>query len=126
MSFKMLDDLSIIGRRGDSASFTFEFEDDIKDYEFIFQVKKNITDNDEIALIRKTFKDLQENAITVELTPEDTLKLTTQGMGYSTYCWGIKAYLGEDYAQTLIPKDNTPAPKFSVLPAIIEEQTAND
>ena len=32
-----------------------------------------------------------------------------------------KAYLGDEYAQTLIPRDNTPAPKFSVLPAIVEE-----
>ena len=121
MSFKMLKDLTILGRRGDSASFTFEFEDDISQYEFVFQIKKDITDSDEHSLVRKTYSALHENSITVELTPDDTLELNSQGVGYTTYCWGLKAYLGDEYAQTLIPRDNTPAPKFSVLPAIVEE-----
>ena len=127
MPYKMLDDLSILGRRGDSASFTFEFEDNnISNYDFIFQVKKNITDNDENAIIRKCIKQPQTNSITIELLPEDTLNLTTTGCGYTTYYWGLKAYISDQYAQTLIPRDNTPAPKFSILPAIAEEITEND
>lgn len=121
MSFKMLEDLTILGRRGDSASFTFEFEDDISQYEFVFQIKKDVTDNDEYSLVRKVYSNSQENSITVELTPDDTLELNSLGVGYTTYCWGLKAYLSDKYAQTLIPRDNTPAPKFSVLPAIVEE-----
>ena len=127
MPFKILDDLSIIGRKGDSASFTFEFEDnDISSYDFIFQVKKDITDTDQNAILRKCIKNPTGNSITIELLPEDTLSVTTVGSGYTTLCWGLKAYISDSYAQTLIPKDNTPAPRFSLLPAIAEEITDDD
>jgi len=127
MPFKILDDLSIIGRRGDSASFTFEFEEeDISNYDFIFQIKKEISDKDENAIIRKCIKNPDTTSITIELSPEETLLFKTAGNGYTTFCWGLKAYIEDAYAQTLIPKDNTPAPKFSVLPAIAEEITDDD
>ena len=124
MPFKMLNDLSIFGRRGDSASFTFDFEDEnISEYNFVFQIKKNITDDEDSAIIRKVYETPSTNSITVELTRNDTLKLETSGIGYTYYCWGLKAYNGNNFAQTLIPKDNSPAPKLCVLPAIAEDLT---
>ena len=127
MPFKMLDDLSVFGRRGDSASFTFEFDkEDISDYSFVFQIKKNISDSEDSVPVRKLITNPSENSFVVELTRGDTLKLETAGLGYTYYCWGLKAYIGDDYAQTLIPKDNAPAPKFCVLPAIAEDLDDDD
>ena len=44
--------LLIRGRKGDSASFTFNFNLDLADYDEHFYVKKNVTDSDEKIVIK--------------------------------------------------------------------------
>lgn len=120
MPFEMTENLIIKGRKGDTASFTFEFEEDISHYCLVFQVKKNENDPDEKAIIRKEILNPVNNSVTFELTSEDTNLLTSSNQGYTTYKWGLKINNGINFAQTLIPIENTSAPSMCIYPAIIE------
>ena len=110
------DSLLIRGRKGDTASFTFDFNQDISDYTVSFYVKKNMSLSDSI--IEKNYENPLETAVTVELTTEDTNKLSSQAGSYRTYYWGVKITNGTDFAQTIIPQEFQNPPMMYIYPEI--------
>ncbi len=108
--------LLIKGRKGDTASFTFNFNQDISAYTINFYVKKNINATETV--IEKTYPNPTSNAITVHLTTEDTEKLTAQANSYSTYYWGLKINNGNEFAQTIIPVEFKTPPMMYIYPEI--------
>lgn len=120
MSFTIDEDsLTIKGRKGDSAEFTFNFDKDISSYTVSFYVKKGV--NDTTALIEKTYTNQIGQNVTVMLTPADTNKLTSKANSYSTYFWGLRISIGNTFAQTLIPSGFSPAPMMYIYPEIGED-----
>lgn len=110
------DSLLIRGRKGDTASFTFEFDYNLSDYTVYFYVKKNLSSSDEV--ITKTYSNISGQSIEVNLTIEDTEKLTSVAGSYSTYYWGLKITKGKDYAETVIPQDFKNPPMMYIYPEI--------
>lgn len=110
------DSLLIKGRKGDTASFTFNFNEDISDYTVRFYVKKTINATDTI--LEKTYVKPSTNAVTVNLTTADTELLAAQGNTYSTYYWGLKINNGTDFAQTIIPQEFQNPPMMYIYPEV--------
>lgn len=110
------DSLLIKGRKGDSASFTFNFNQDISDYTVHFYVKKNLNSSD--AVIEKTYARPSTNAVTVNLTTDDTNLLSSVANSYSTYYWGLKINSGNEFAQTIIPQEFKNPPMIYIYPGI--------
>lgn len=97
------DSLLIKGRKGDTASFTFNFNQSMSDYTVNFYVQKNINSTETI--IEKSYTNPAGTSVTVNLTTEDTQKLSALNNSYNTYYWGLKITNGKDFAQTLIPQE---------------------
>lgn len=112
------DSLLIRGRKGDTASFTFNFDQDISAYSVHFYVKKNI--NDAVSVIDKEYIKPKENVVTVNLTTGDTSLLSSLPNSYNTYYWGLKINNGTDFAQTLIPQAFNNPPMMYIYPTIGE------
>ena len=110
------DSLLIKGRKGDSASFTFNFNQNMSDYTIYFYVKKNTNTGDTI--IEKEYKNPSSTSVTVNLTSADTEKLTALNNSYSTYYWGLKITNGVDFAQTIIPQEFKNPPMMYIYPEI--------
>lgn len=110
--------LLIKGRKGDTASFTFNFSQDISQYDVHFFVKKNI--NDTLALIEKTYEKPSTRSVTVNLTTQDTKNLNAKSGSYNIYYWGLKINKGTEFAQTLIPQEFNNPPVMYVYPEIGE------
>lgn len=108
--------LLIKGRKGDTASFTFNFGQDMSEYTVYFYVKKNI--NSAESVIEKTYKNPTSSSITINLTAADTELLTAQTNSYGTYYWGLKISNGIDFAQTLIPQEFKNPPMMYIYPEI--------
>lgn len=113
--------LTIKGRRGDSAMFTFELDTtmNLTGACLHFYVKRNINDSDDKVIIKKEYNDLSTKAISIILTSEDTSKLLVQNNSYAEYYWGLKIHNGIEFAQTLIPSEFKSAPKLIVYPEIV-------
>lgn len=117
MSFTIDEEsLTIKGRKGDTASFTFEFENDLTNYTLDFEVKKSF---DGEAIITKSFNSPTNNSIVVNLTSEDTEKFSVPANSYGTYYWGLKISSGIDFAQTLIPESLGTPPLFLVYREVV-------
>jgi hypothetical protein len=110
------DSLLIRGRKGDTASFTFEFDYDLSDYTVYFYVKKNLNSLDEI--IEKEYSNISGASVDVDLTVEDTEKLTSVANSYSIYYWGVKITKGSEYAETIIPQEFKNPPMMYIYPEI--------
>lgn len=110
--------LLIKGRRGDTASFTFDFNQDISNYTVHFYVQRNIGDTK--ALISKEYKNPTSQAITVELNSSETANLAAKINSYSIYYWGIKISLGNNFVQTIVPRDFENPPMIHVYPMLGE------
>lgn len=108
--------LLIKGRQGDTASFTFDFGQDISDYTVHFYVKRTLASADSV--IQKDYVNPKTTAITVELTSEDTEKLTSKPNSFSTYYWGVKINNGTNFVQTIIPQDFDVIPLMNIYPEI--------
>jgi len=108
--------LLIRGRKGDTASFTFDFNKDISAYTVHFYVKKNINDTE--AIIEKKYENLNSTYVVVNLTTADTGKLSSQAGSYNTYYWGLKINSGTEFAQTIIPQEFKNPPMMYVYPEI--------
>lgn len=108
--------LLIKGRKGDSASFTFNFNQNISAYTVHFYVQKNINSTETI--IEKEYKNPPSTAITVNLTTEDTDKLSAINNSYNTYYWGLKISNGTEFAQTIIPQEFKTPPMMYIYPEI--------
>lgn len=118
MSFSIDEDsLTIKGRKGDTASFTFEFENNLSGYALDFVIKKGINDSEPI--ITKSFANLSTNSIVVNLTSEDTTKFSVPSNTYGTYYWGLKISNGRDFVQTLIPDNLGNPPLFLVYNEVV-------
>lgn len=111
--------LLIKGRKGDTASFTFNFNKDMSAYEIKFWIKKNL--NDETPVVAKEYVGNATGAVTINLTSDDTDKLKTKGSDYGVYYWGLKINIGTEFAQTLIPSDLQNPPMLYVYPEIVGE-----
>lgn len=110
------DSLLIKGRRGDTASFTFNFNQSMSAYTIYFYVQKNINSTDTI--IEKSYTETPGTSVTVNLTTEDTEKLSALNNSYNTYYWGLKITNGTDFAQTLIPQGFNNPPMMYIYPEI--------
>lgn len=110
------DTLVIKGRKGDTASFTFNFEQNISAYTVHFYIKKNI--NDSTPIIEKEYATPQSTSVVVNLTTDDTNKLTAQANSYTQYYWGLKINNGKDFAQTIIPQEFDNPPFMYIYPEI--------
>lgn len=110
------DSLLIKGRKGDTASFTFNFNQDMSDYTVSFYVKRNINSPD--AIIEKEYANPTTSSVVVNLTSQDTEKLTSVANSYSTYCWGLKINRGTDFVQTVIPQEFKNPPMMYIYPEI--------
>lgn len=110
------DSLLIKGRKGDTASFTFNFNQDMSAYTVHFYVKKNINSSDSI--IEKIYANPTVRSVTVGLTTEDTSLLTSQNNSYGVYYWGLKITNGLNFAQTLIPQEFKNPPMMYIYPEI--------
>lgn len=110
------DSLLIRGRKGDTASFIFDFNQNISAYTVHFYIKKNVNSKDTI--IEKTYVNPVETSVTINLTAEDTEKLTSQANSYNIYYWGLKINSGNDFAQTIIPQQFKNPPMMYIYPEI--------
>jgi hypothetical protein len=110
------DSLLIKGRKGDTASFTFEFNRNMSNYTVHFYVKKNI--NDSSSVIEKTYANPTTTAVTVALTTADTELLSATANSYNTYYWGLKINTGTNFAQTVIPQEFNNPPMMFIYPEI--------
>lgn len=110
------DSLLIKGRKGDTASFIFDFKQNISDYSVSFYIKKSLNSNN--AIIEKKYENPLGTSVTVELTTTDTEKLTSQSNSYSTYYWGVKVTSGDNFAQTIIPQEFKNPPMMYIYPEI--------
>ena len=108
--------LLIKGRKGDTASFTFNFNQDISNYTVSFYIKKTL--NAVTPVIEKSYANPNSTAVTVNLTIADTENLSSVPNSYSTYYWGIKLSRGEDFAQTIIPQGFNNPPQMYIHPEI--------
>ncbi|MDD3436741.1 MAG: hypothetical protein PHC64_06280 [Candidatus Gastranaerophilales bacterium] len=113
-----LDETSLLikGRKGDTASFTFDFNQDMSDYTVHFYVKKNL--NSEEAIIDKTYDNISGTSVTVNLTTTDTEKLAAIANSYNIYYWGLKINNGTEFAQTVIPQEFNNPPMMYIYPEI--------
>jgi len=111
-----VDTLLIKGRRGDTASFTFDFQQDISTYTVSFSIKKNI--NDEAPIVEKEYVNPSSQSVTVNLTSDDTQKLATNRDSYGEYYWGVKISNGINFAQTIIPQEFNNPPMMLIYPEI--------
>jgi len=107
--------LLIQGRKGDSATFTFNFTQDISAYTVSFYVKKNMY---HAPIIEKNYVNSATNSITVNLTSDDTEKLMSKDSSYKVYYWGVKVSNGIDFATTLIPQEFKDPPMMYIYPEI--------
>jgi len=110
------DSLLIKGRQGDTATFTFNFSQDISDYTVHFYVKKNM-DSTEV-ILDKEYANPSSTSVTITLTTEDTEKLAAIANAYSTYYWGLKICNGNNFAQTVIPQEFNNPPMMYIYPEI--------
>lgn len=108
--------LLIKGRRGDSASFTLNFDFDLSAYNVYFYVKKNIASS--TTIIEKEYKNPSGTSLAISLTSADTRLLTSVANTFSTYYWGVKLSSGDDYVETIIPNDFSHFPMMLVYPEI--------
>lgn len=108
--------LLIKGRKGDTAAFTFDFNQDISAYTVSFYVKKNMNTSE--LIIEKKYENPTTSSVTVSLSTVDTNKLTAQSNSYSTYYWGLKLSNGEEFAQTIIPQEFKNPPMMYIYPEI--------
>lgn len=108
--------LLIRGRRGDTATFTFNFSEDISGYAVHFYVKQNMKTTD--VILDKVCANPVNNSVTIALTTGDTEKLTAPANTYSTYYWGLKICNGTNFAQTIIPKEFNNPPMMYFYPQI--------
>lgn len=117
MTFELNDETFMIsGYKGDSASFTFQFNEDISNSTVYFFVKKNINDSEDKAVLTKEFVNPVGSVVDLKLLPSDTLKLGTLNSSFRDYCWSLKIKTGDDFVQTLIPNDYATTPIFRVYP----------
>lgn len=110
------DSLLIRGRKGDSATFTFDFNQDMSDYKIDFFIKKNIDSKETI--IKKEYANPVEQVVSVTLTSEDTSKLSANGNTYQVFYWGLRVSKGTDYVQTIIPTEFNNPPMMYIYPEI--------
>lgn len=110
------DSLLIRGRQGDTASLAFNFSKDISDYTVYFYVKKNINSSE--VIIKKECANPATTYVTVELTAEDTEKLTSLANSYNTYYWGLKITKGTEFVKTIIPQEFKNPPMMYIYPEI--------
>lgn len=108
------DTLLIKGRKGDTASFTFEFDQDISAYTVSFYIKKNLTSANNVIEIE--FKNPINKSVTVNLASADTSKLTSLANSYSIYYWGLAISNGIDFEQTIIPQEFKNYPMMHIYP----------
>ena len=108
--------LLIKGRKGDSASFTFDFNQDMSAYNIEFFVKKNPSST--TAIIEKIYENPSTEAVTVELLPAETDLLTSKPNSYETYYWGLVVSIGTTFRQTVIPTLFNTAPQMYIYPEI--------
>lgn len=108
--------LMISGYKGDTASFTFQFNEDISNSTVCFIVKKNVNDLEEKAVLKKEFISPTAQAIQLKLTESDTLKLGTPNSSFKDYYWSLKIKANNDFVQTLIPNAYEASPIFRVYP----------
>lgn len=108
--------LLIKGRKGDTASFTFDFKQDISAYTVSFYVKKNLNSSE--VIIEKNYVNPSTSSVTVNLTAVDTNKLSAKADTYVTYFWGVKIKSGNDFVQTIIPQEFKNPPMLYVYPEI--------
>lgn len=108
--------LLIRGRKGDTASFTFNFNQDISAYTVSFYVKKSLSSSE--LLIEKQYEHPTTSVVTVNLTTADTSKFSAQPNSYTTYYWGVKLTNGEEFAQTIIPQEFKSPPMVYIYPEI--------
>lgn len=110
------DSLLIKGRKGDTASFTFNFKQNMSDYNIHFYVKKNI--NDAQVVLEKIYEKPQSTSVLVNLTANDTEKLTALNNSYNIYYWGLKINIGTAFVQTIIPQEFKNPPMMYIYPEI--------
>ncbi len=110
------DSLLIKGRKGDTASFTFDFNQDISDYTVNFYVKKNISDG--APIIEKEYVNPSTQVVTVNLSNADTEMFSSRTDSYSTYYWGLRISKGGDFVQTIIPQEFKNPPMMHIYPEI--------
>lgn len=110
------DSLLIKGRKGDTASFSFDFEFDLTDYTVHFYIKKNLNSSETV--IEKKYANNSGTSVTVNLTNKDTEKLISVANFYSTYYWGLKISKGIDYVETVIPREFENPPMMYIYPEI--------
>lgn len=108
--------LLIRGRKGDTATFNFNFNQNLSNYDVYFYVKKNLNNSE--VLIEKEYNNPHSNSVTVHLTEEDTKKFVSQVNSYSIYYWGLKIKNGNEFVQTIIPKDFKNPPMMYIYPEI--------
>lgn len=117
MTFQLNDEnFMITGYRGDSASFTFEFNEDISNSTVCFFVKKNINDSDDKAILKKEFVNPSQKVVDLRLLSSDTVKLGTLNSSFRDYYWSLKMKVGDGFVQTLIPNEFSSSPIFRVYP----------
>jgi len=109
------DNLLIKGRKGDTASFRFDFEEDISAYTVTFGIVSEIGSD---PIIEKTFENPTTQYVDVELSTTDTELLDADGDSPGIYYWYLKRVTDTTFAETIIPEDFKPAPQFRVYPEI--------
>lgn len=110
------DSMTIRGRRGESVSLKFDFNQDISDYTVHFYVTNNAQMPS--VVLEKTYENTEQQVVTVSLTADDTKQLKSQARTPNTYFWWLKITKGTEFAKILIPQDVDNPPTLYIYPGI--------
>lgn len=108
-------DKTIMGRAGESCKITFNFDSSIQGMcvEFVILTKMGTK-----PLVRKTFKNIVDNSIDVNLPLEELLPLAPTNEDFKGYIWGLVLHNGRNYSNIILPELFEQAPKFLIYKGI--------
>ncbi len=102
-------------RRGDSGSIIFKFNIPLEGFRASLHIAKNNTAE---PLISKTYNNIKNNILEVNLTADETNKLSTDEGFMGEYCLYLKLHNSEGFSAVIVPNNFTNQPKLLVYPKI--------
>lgn len=86
---------------------------DMTDYYYDFVI---VEEYGQTPVINKTCKVFENNWIILDLDSNESETLFSDGENYKTYYWGLILHKGEDYRDTIVPRNFEEKPEFRVYP----------
>lgn len=107
----------IKARKGDSGNIVFKFSLPLDDFCVDFCIAKDFN-NKITPVISKCYESIKGNILEVQITSDDTEKLTLGEDFAGQYYWSLKLHNKDGFAHTLIPNKFKHTPRFFVYPKL--------